>query len=107
MPMAPVGITRAFGIDFRRYLSDRGVKIYNEMQNASIIDVLGLRYTGLKWKDMAKPEYPTPESIPLHILPTLSATDSPNGFETNDGTRAWTHPLHPRVPLQRVQGRRT
>ena len=67
MAMALVGIARAFEIDFRRYLSERGVQIYNDMQTASIVDVLGLRYAGLKWKDLAKPEYPTPESIPLYV----------------------------------------
>ncbi|KLO34148.1 triacylglycerol lipase [Mycobacterium nebraskense] len=67
MPMALVGIARAFQIDFRRYLSDRGVQIYNDMQTASIVDVLGPRYAGLKWEQLAKPEYPTPESIPLYV----------------------------------------
>lgn len=67
MAMALVGIARAFGIDFRRYLSDRGVQIYNDVRDASIVDVLGLRYTRLKWKDLAKPEYPTPESIPIYV----------------------------------------
>lgn len=67
MPMALVGIARAFGIDFRRYLSERGVQIYNDMQNASIAEVLGLRYAGLTWKDLAKPEYSTPESIPEYV----------------------------------------
>ncbi len=67
MPMALVGIARAFKIDFTPYLSDRGVKICNDMQNASIVDVLGLKYAGLKWTNLAKPEYPTPESIPLYV----------------------------------------
>jgi hypothetical protein len=65
MPMALVGLGRAFQIDFRPYLSDYGVKVYNDMQTASIIDVLG-RYPGLKWTDLAKPEYPTPESLPSY-----------------------------------------
>ncbi|OBH92541.1 lipase family protein [Mycobacterium sp. E2733] len=67
MPMALVGIARAFGIDFRRYLSQHGVQIYNNMQNASIVEVLGLRYARLTWKDLAKPQYPTPESIPEYV----------------------------------------
>jgi len=66
MAMALVGIARAFQKDFTPYLSDRGVKIYNDMQNASIVDVLG-KYAGLKWKDLAKPQYPTPERIPLYV----------------------------------------
>lgn len=67
MAMALVGIARAFHIDFTPYLSDRGVQICNEIQAASIVDVLGLRYERLKWTDLAKPEYPTPESIPLYV----------------------------------------
>ncbi len=67
MAMALVGIARAFAIDFTPYLSNHGIKICNDIQNASIVEVLGLRYKGLKWKDLAKPEYPTPESIPLYV----------------------------------------
>jgi Secretory lipase len=66
MAMALAGIARAFGIDFKPYLSAHGVKIYNAMQDASIIDVLG-HYPGLTWKDLAKPKYKTPESIPLYV----------------------------------------
>ena len=40
--------------------------IYNDMQNASIVDVLG-QYPGLTWKELAKPQYKTPESIPLYV----------------------------------------
>lgn len=67
MAMALVGISRAFHIDFTPYLSDRGVQICNDLQTASIIEVLGLRYERLRWTDLAKPEYPTPESIPLYV----------------------------------------
>ncbi len=67
MAMALVGIARAFAIDFTPYLSDRGITICNDIQHASIVDVLGLRYTRLEWKDLAKAEYPTPESIPLYV----------------------------------------
>jgi hypothetical protein len=72
MLMALVGITRAFDVDFRPYLSADGVKLFNSMQTKSIINVLGqygdpLTKTGLKWADLAKPEYPTPESIPRYV----------------------------------------
>jgi hypothetical protein len=67
MAMALVGIARAFEIDFTPYLSAHGAKLYKNMQNASIVDVLGLKYAGLKWDDLAKPKYPTPESIPLYV----------------------------------------
>ena len=66
MPMALVGIARAFEIDFTPYLSAYGAKLYNDMKTASIIDVLG-HYPGLTWTDLASPAYPTPESLPLYV----------------------------------------
>ena len=78
MLMALVGITRAFENqkEFRNYLSTssrfrcwakaNGAKLFDDMQTKSIINVLG-QYPGLTWEDLAKPEYPTPESIPLYV----------------------------------------
>ena len=65
MPMALIGIARAFEIDFTPYLSPYGAKVFHDLQTASIVSVLG-RYGGLKWADLVRPEYPTPESIPLY-----------------------------------------
>jgi hypothetical protein len=72
MLMALVGITRAFDVDIRQYLSANGLKLFNNMQTKSIVNVLGqygdpLTQTGLKWADLAKPEYPSPESIPVYV----------------------------------------
>ena len=74
MLMALVGIVRAFDreTEFKECLSDKGVKLFDEMKTKSIINVLGqygdpLKQTGLKWADLAKPQYPTPESIPLYV----------------------------------------
>ena len=64
--MAIVGIARAFEIDFTPYLSASGVKRYNDMMTASIVNVLG-QYPGLRWTDLASPVYPTPESLPLYV----------------------------------------
>jgi hypothetical protein len=66
MPMALVGIARAFEVDFTPYLSAHGVQVFNDMMTASIVDVLG-HYPGLKWTDLASPAYPTPESLPLYV----------------------------------------
>ena len=66
MPMALVGIARAFGTAFTPYLSAYGVKVFNDLKTASIINVLG-QHPGLKWTDLASPEYPTPESLPLYV----------------------------------------
>ncbi len=68
LAMALVGIGRAFEIEteLAKYLSPNGARILHEMQTASIVNVLG-QYPGLKWQDMVKREYPTPESLRLFV----------------------------------------
>lgn len=66
IPMALIGVSRAFHIDLTPYLSEYGLKLYGELQKASIAEVLG-RYPGLTWAQLAKPEYATPESVPVYV----------------------------------------
>ncbi len=66
IPMAVIGISRAFDIDLTPYLNEYGLQIYDKLQKASIAEVLG-QYPGLTWAQLAKPEYQTPESIPLYV----------------------------------------
>jgi Secretory lipase len=68
LAMALVGIGRAFEVEteLETYLSANGARIFHEMQSASIVNVLG-QYPGLKWADMVKREYPTPERLPLYV----------------------------------------
>jgi hypothetical protein len=66
MPMALIGIARAFEIDFTPYLSARGLKLFHDLQAATIANVLG-QYRGLKWVDVISPAYPTPESLPPFV----------------------------------------
>jgi hypothetical protein len=66
MPMALVGVARSFHVDLTPYLSAYGVQLYNQLQTASIVQVLGA-YPGLTWAQLAKPQYQTPESIPLFV----------------------------------------
>ncbi|MFT3866367.1 MAG: lipase family protein [Solirubrobacterales bacterium] len=66
MPMAIIGVSRAFHIDLTPYLSEYGKQIYAKMEKASIAEVLG-QYPGLTWAELAKPEYATPESIPIYV----------------------------------------
>jgi Secretory lipase len=66
MPMAIIGVSRAFNIDLTPYLSDYGLQIYNRLQHATIAQVLG-QYPGLTWAQMAKPEYSVPESVPVYV----------------------------------------
>ena len=68
MPMALIGIARAFEIDFTPYLSPHGLQLFRGMQAMSIVNVLGQpRYWRLEWADLFKPEYPTPESLSLFV----------------------------------------
>ncbi|WP_197704359.1 lipase family protein [Jatrophihabitans sp. GAS493] len=66
MPMAIIGVSRSFNVDLTPYLSDYGVQVYKKLLNASIINALG-QYSGLTWTQLAKPQYPTPESVPVYV----------------------------------------
>jgi Secretory lipase len=66
MPMAIIGVSRAFHINLTPYLSEYGKTIYAKLEKASIANVLA-QYPGLTWSELAKPEYPTPESIPVYV----------------------------------------
>jgi hypothetical protein len=66
IPMAVIGISRAFHIDLTPYLSEYGRQLYDKLQKASISEVLG-RYPGLTWAQLAKPAYREPESIPIYV----------------------------------------
>ena len=56
MPMAIIGVSRSYEIDIKKYLSPRGLEVYDKMQKASIAYVLGM-YRNVTWKDLVKPEY--------------------------------------------------
>ncbi|MFD0279559.1 lipase family protein [Kitasatospora sp. NPDC127111] len=66
IPMAVIGVSRSFGIDLKPYLNDYGLTVYQQVENASIVDALG-RYPGLTWKKMAKPQYADPNSVPAFL----------------------------------------
>jgi hypothetical protein len=66
IPMALIGIGRAYHIDLTPYLSEYGLSLYERLQKASITEVLG-QYPGLTWSQLAKPQYPTPETIPVYV----------------------------------------
>jgi hypothetical protein len=65
IPMSLIGISRAFGIGLTPYMSEYGLELNEKLQKASIVEVLG-KYPGLTWEQMAKPQYQTPESIPIY-----------------------------------------
>jgi Secretory lipase len=66
IPMGLIGISRGFDVDLTPYLSEYGLQLYNKLQRASITQVLG-SYAGLTWAQLAKPQYPTPESVPVFV----------------------------------------
>lgn len=66
IPMALIGIGRAYQIELKPYLSDYGLALYEKLQHASITEVLA-QYPGLTWSQLAKPQYPTPETIPVYV----------------------------------------
>lgn len=64
--MAIIGVARAYDIDFTPYLSDYGKKIVTNLDDASIVNVLG-QYPGLTWKKLVKPEYENPRTVPEYV----------------------------------------
>ncbi len=66
MPMALVGITRAYHIDITPYLSAYGRQVAKALQAVSINDAEN-DYAGITWSQIAKPKYPEPESIPVFV----------------------------------------
>ncbi len=56
MPMAVLGVSRSYDIDIQKYLTPRGLEVFERMKKASIAYVLG-QYTKVTWKDLVKPEY--------------------------------------------------
>ncbi|RKE22333.1 lipase family protein [Streptomyces sp. TLI_171] len=66
IPMAIIGVARAYDLDLQPYLSDYGKQVYAKMQDASIVNALG-QYPGLSWQKLAKPEYANPNSVPAFL----------------------------------------
>jgi len=66
IPMAIIGVARSYGIDFSKYMSTYGLQVYNDLQKGSIVNALG-HYPGLTWKQMAKPAYANPDSVPEFV----------------------------------------
>lgn len=66
LPMAVIGIARAFDIPVAPYLSTYGEQVYDQLKSASIINALG-QYPGLTWAQLTKPEFPTLESSPIFV----------------------------------------
>jgi hypothetical protein len=66
MPMAIVGIARAYGISFAKYLSANGNAVIAAMQDDNINQAES-DYPGITWSDLAAPQYPQPEDVPIFV----------------------------------------
>ncbi|HVT00430.1 MAG TPA: lipase family protein [Solirubrobacterales bacterium] len=66
MPMAIIGVSRAFHIDLTPYLSEYGRQVFAKLERATITEAIG-QYPGLTWAQLAKPEYAVPEDIPIYV----------------------------------------
>jgi hypothetical protein len=65
IPMSLDGLSRAFHLDLTPYLSEYGQELMKEDESASITDETSV--PGLTWAELAKPQYPTPETIPVFV----------------------------------------
>jgi hypothetical protein len=63
MPMAIVGIARAYGISFSQYLSANGNAVVAATQSDNINEAED-DYAGITWTDIAAAQYPEPEDVP-------------------------------------------
>ena len=66
LPMALVGIARAYGVDLTPYLSPYGQQVAAALQDASI-NTAETDYSGITWAQIAKPQYPEPEDVPVFV----------------------------------------
>ncbi|MEN8674037.1 lipase family protein [Nocardioides sp.] len=66
LAMALVGASRGFEINLERYLNRYGKQVFEEMEKASIVEVLG-SYPGLTWRKIARKRFPDPEQIPAFV----------------------------------------
>jgi hypothetical protein len=65
IPMALDGLARAYHLDLTPYLSAYGQDLLEKDQHDSITNEE--KVPGLTWSQLAKPEYPTPETIPVFV----------------------------------------
>ena len=89
MPMAVVGVARSYEIDIKKYLTPRGLEVYDRIQKASIAYVLG-QYGKVTWKDLVKPEFQDRTKIPEYVAAVNTVIMGTGGT--------------PEIPLQIGQG---
>ena len=81
LPMAVIGVARSFHVDLTQYLSPYGLQLYNRLQTASIVNVLG-QYPGLTLQQLLLPQDQPPESIPIYVQIVNQLIMGANGTPT-------------------------
>jgi hypothetical protein len=89
LEMAFIGIARSYELDLTKYLSARGLEVYNKMKTQSIAYVLG-QYGNITWKNIVKPEYWDRATVPEYVTSVNKVIMGTGGT--------------PAIPLQIVQG---
>lgn len=67
LEMAFIGIARSYDIDITKYLSAKGLEIYQKMKTQSIANVLG-QYSKVTWQNIIKPEYWDRTKVPEYVV---------------------------------------
>ena len=101
--LAVSSITDSYQVNIDRYLNDYGRTVMKDTKDLSIVESIG-RYPSLRWRDIAKPEYPNPYDVPelKKVIETLNmgSWDSPSTpmfvFQGAAGHLEGTPP-HPRL----------
>jgi hypothetical protein len=97
IPMSLDGLARAYHLELDPYLTEYGKELLEGDEHHSITNETST--PGLTWSQMAKPQYPTPETIPVFVKTAnkllVGATGTPtvpfligqgNGGEEFEGT---------------------
>jgi len=66
LEMAFIGIARSYELDITKYLSDKGLEIYEKMKTQSIMNVLG-QYPKVTWQGIVKPAYWDRTKVPEYV----------------------------------------
>lgn len=100
--MALAGLANAYDDDLTPYLTDYGQRVVSEMQGVHISDAQD-RYAHLRWEELFRAEYPTPDDVPpvRRVLDdtNLGLVDSPSYpqyiAQAGGGAEQQGTPVHP------------
>lgn len=76
--MALAGLSRAYDVDVNQYLTEHGMRVLEDVRDLSIIEAFG-RYPNMRWPDIVRPEYPTPQDAPelMDVIRKLNMGNGP------------------------------